>query len=90
MDGEFMLDYEQNDLLSSFKLEELVRTFEEGEVSQCGVLICNSLIRRQKQFGGWYLESVQAGQKGMLEEEVEQFYQRLSEFVVVEWESSIS
>lgn len=50
---------------------------------------CFTMSRRFKQFGGWYIENTQTATKGMLNSEIEPFYDRLSSFLIESYEMTL-
>ncbi|CAD8047643.1 unnamed protein product [Paramecium sonneborni] len=84
-DAQYCIPFAQTNVNKAFKLEELVKQVEDpefAEAPQTVFMSCFTLIKRFKQFGGWYIENTQYATKGMLNQEIEPFYEKLSQFLL--------
>ncbi|CAD8139716.1 unnamed protein product [Paramecium octaurelia] len=84
-DAQYCIPFAQTNVNKAFKLEELVKQIDDPEFAespQTVFMSCFTLMKRFKQFGGWYIENTQAATKGMLAQEIEPFYEKLSQFLI--------
>ncbi|CAK70204.1 unnamed protein product (macronuclear) [Paramecium tetraurelia] len=84
-DAQYCIPFAQTNVNKAFKLEELVKQVDDPELAEAPQTVfmsCFTLMKRFKQFGGWYIENTQAATKGMLDQEIEPFYEKLSQFLI--------